>query len=116
MTVEGDRVLHELLRLGYSDIRDIFDERGCILDPKLWPEDLARAVSSIEVDELYEGYGVERQQIGVTKKVKFWNKPQSLELLGKHKKLFTDRIEHSGKLTLEQILAKSNKGEGESDG
>ena len=38
---------------------------------------------------------------------------RALELLGKHLKLFTDKIEHSGKMTLEQILAKTDGDKGE---
>lgn len=34
------------------------------------------------------------------------------ELLGKHLKLFTDKVEHSGGLTLEQLVAASQKGDG----
>ena len=33
------------------------------------------------------------------------------ELLGRHLKLFTDRVEHSGTMTLEALVAGSNKGE-----
>lgn len=32
---------------------------------------------------------------------------RALELLGKHLKLFTDKVEHSGKLTLEQLVEES---------
>lgn len=34
---------------------------------------------------------------------------KALELLGRHLKLFTDKIEHKGVVTLEQMLAGSNK-------
>jgi phage terminase small subunit len=48
------------------------------------------------------------------RKVKFWDKVKGLELLGKHLKLFTEKVEHSGSLTLEQlVLASMKKPEGE---
>lgn len=37
----------------------------------------------------------------------------ALGLLGKHLKLFTDKVEHSGKLTLEDILDQSYKVDGD---
>jgi phage terminase small subunit len=103
--VDGDTVLRELLKLATSDLRKLFDDAGTLLPPDKWPDDTAIAVSSVEVEELFEGYGPDRHQIGYTKKIKFWDKPKSLELLGKHLKLFTEKIEHSGKVTLEDLVA-----------
>jgi len=37
------------------------------------------------------------------------NKEKALELLGRHLKLFTERIEHSGTITLEALVAGSNR-------
>lgn len=107
--VDGDTILRELLHLATSDLRKLFDEKGVLLPPDQWPDDSAIAVSSVEVDELWEGYGAERIQVGVTKKVKFWDKPKSLELLGKHLKLFTDKMEVSGKVTIEDLVAGDDK-------
>lgn len=102
--VEADDILLELQRLGHADVRAMYDDAGCVKQPKDWPEAIARAVASIEVEELFEGKGQDRKWIGYTKKVKFWNKPQALELMGKHKKLFTDKLEVTGNVTLEQLI------------
>ena len=102
--ITATTILQELLRLARVDLAGAYDEKGNLLPVKEMPEDVRRAISSIDVFEEYEGYGKERVNIGKTKKIKFHDKTRSLELLGKHLKLFTDRIEHSGKLTLEEIL------------
>lgn len=107
--IDADTVLKELLKLATSDLRRLFKDDGSLLPPDEWPDDVAMAVASVEVDEIFDGFGADRTQIGLTKKVKFWDKPKALELLGKHLKLFTDKIEHSGKLTLEDLVA--GKGE-----
>lgn len=109
--VEADDILMELKRLGYSDLRGLFREDGTIKHPTDWPEDLARAVASIEVEELFEGHGENRTWIGYTKKVKFWPKDRALELMGKHKKLFTEKVEHSGTMTLADLVAGSKEDE-----
>jgi phage terminase small subunit len=106
--VDSDEILRELMRLGYSDIRALYNENGTIKHPTEWPDDVARAVASVEVEELFEGSGENREWIGYTKKVKFWPKDRGLDLLGKHKKLFTEKVEHSGKVTLEEIVAGSS--------
>jgi len=41
--------------------------------------------------------------------IRLWEKPGSLKLAGQHVGLFTDRLEHSGKVTLEQALAASRE-------
>jgi phage terminase small subunit len=104
---DADRILRELMRLGYSDIRRLFKDDGTVKHPKDWPAQLARAIASIEVEELFEGSGDSRTWIGYTKKVKFWPKDRALELLGKNRKLFTDKVEHSVDESYAAILEKS---------
>jgi phage terminase small subunit len=94
--VTADRVITEVARLGFSDLRKLFDDKGALLPIYQWPEDAAAAVSAVEVDELFEGFGENRVQVGYTKKVKLWDKGKALEMLGRHLKLWVDRIEATG--------------------
>lgn len=93
LDIKADEVLKEIRRIGMSDVRELYKEDGTVKHPKEWPDDLARAVSSIEVEELFEFVNGEKVWIGYTKKIKLWSKTQALDMLGKHKKLFTDRVE-----------------------
>ncbi len=111
LEIQSDDILRELNRIGYSDIRGLLNDDGTARPVKDWPEELARAVSSIEIEEIFEGSGRDRVWTGYLKKFKFWSKDKALENLGKHKKLFTDRLEVSGKLTLEDLVT----GKGEKD-
>jgi phage terminase small subunit len=92
--IRADRVLNELYQSAMSDIRDLFDDEGAIKNPKDWPDHIARAVSGIQIEELKEWDEKKREHVflGYTKKVKLWDKVKSLELLGKHLKLFQDTI------------------------
>lgn len=96
--IDADTVLKELLKIATADIAEAFNENGSLKDIRSMPEGIRKAVSSIEVDELwddeYDEDGRKRKvQIGETKKIKFWDKNKSLEHLGKHLKLFTEKIE-----------------------
>lgn len=102
-----ERFLLELKRIGLSDIRKIFKEDGSILPAHKWPSEVAAYVSSIEVVEEFEGSGKDKEQVGWNKKVKLWNKERALELLGKNLHLFMDKVEHSGKITLEELITAS---------
>lgn len=107
--VKADDILRELARVALTDIGQAFDDEGRLRPLKDIPEDVRRAIAGIEVEELYEWENKERVNIGRVRKVKFWDKTRGLELLGKHFKLYTEKIEHSGSLTLEQLVLESMK-------
>lgn len=94
--VTQDEVLRELLRIARTDIGDAFDDKGRFREFKDMPVDLRRAISSVETLEEFTGSGADRVQSGQTRKVKFWDKVKALELLGKHLKLWTEKLEHAG--------------------
>jgi phage terminase small subunit len=79
--VTRERIAQELARIGFADIRNLFDEKGGLKTPENWSDEDAAAVASVETDELFEGFGRDRAQIGLTKKVKVWEKTKALEAL-----------------------------------
>ena len=105
--VDAQTILSELLKLATSDIRQLFDEKGALLPPDQWPDNIARSVSSIQVDELFEFDNGQRNQTGYTKKIKLWDKNAALDKLAKHLGLLVDKVEHSGTVTLESLIAQS---------
>lgn len=102
-----DFVISELFRVASLDISKAYDETGRMLPVSEMPEDVVRAITSVESTELFDFSGGEKTQIGETKKIRVADKLRALELLGKYHKLFIDRVEHSGGMTLEQIVAGS---------
>lgn len=94
--IKADDVINELKKIAFLDIRGAFTEQGMLKDLSDIPEEIAHAMAGIEVMELYDGRGNDREKIGYTKKVKLSDKVRALEMLGKHLKIFTDKIEHSG--------------------
>lgn len=105
----GDRVLRELCRIAFLDPRKIYQDDGTPRPIKDLPADVARAIVGVDIDEIWEGYGEDRQQTGVTKKLKFGDKVRALELLGKHFKLFTDKLELDIKEPLAEQLQKARE-------
>jgi phage terminase small subunit len=94
-----DRVLVELAKLGFADIRQIFTEGGQLRDIASLPDDVAASVQSIEV-VTRPGAEVDEngnRTIEYVHKIKLADKKGPLELLGKHLNVFVDRIEHTGK-------------------
>lgn len=87
--ITQDRVLQELARLGFSDLRRIFAEDGRLLRPEEWPDDVAASVASIEVVTRSVGEG----DVEHVAKVKLWDKPKAIEMIGRHLAMFTDKLE-----------------------
>jgi hypothetical protein len=85
-----DSVMAELSKIVHADPRKLFDDNGTLLPIRQWPDDMAGAVASIEVDELFDGKGRGRKFIGYTKKVKFWDKNSGIEKAMKHLGLFAE--------------------------
>ncbi len=94
--VSADTVLAELLKLAMADIGQAFKEDGSLKAIHEMPEEIRRAIAGVDVFEEFEGRGEDREQIGWTKKIRFWDKTKALEMLGRHLRLFTDKFEHTG--------------------
>lgn len=91
-----ERVLRELCDVSFTDPLTIFDEADNIRPIREWPEDMRRALAGIEVFEEYQGRGKDREFIGRTKKVKFWNKLDGLEKVAKIKGYMQpEKVEHT---------------------
>jgi terminase small subunit-like protein len=103
--IDPDRVLREAGRLAYSDIRELFDDKGNFLPIKQWPDDIARAVSSVEVvkKNVTTGDG----KVDDVLKVRLWDKPSKLTNLMKHHGQLVDRVEVSGDA---ELLARLDAG------
>lgn len=107
--ITADRVLQELSRLAFSDLRSLYNPDGSLKPVHEWSDDAARAVAGVESEEIFEGAGQDRKYVGDLAKVKLWSKPQTLEVLARHFKLLTDKVEHSGSISVEQLLAGSRE-------
>lgn len=107
--VTADEVLEGLKRLAFFDPADFYEKTGALKSIHDIPKEARMALAGIEIEELFDGRGDDRVRIGDTVKVKWWDRPRALELLGKHLKLFTEKHEHRhnfGDLTDEQLEAR----------
>jgi phage terminase small subunit len=89
--IDPNRVLREAGRLAYSDIRQLFDGEGNFLPINQWPDDIARAVSSVEVvkKNVTTGDG----KVDDVLKVRLWDKTGRLQDLMKHHGQLTEKLE-----------------------
>jgi hypothetical protein len=102
------RILKEIRLLSFTDHRQLYDKDKRMKHPTEWSKELGAVVESYEVVEYFEGVGREKEQVGWLKKVKLYDKQKALELYGKYLKMFGDRLEHTGSISLEELVDKSN--------
>lgn len=103
-----ERVLQEIQLLGTVDIRQAYGSNGELLSVKDMPDDIARALQGVEVEEIFAGFGADRGKVGETKKIKLIDKLKALELMGKNFGMFIDRKEiNLGAQTLEALVSGS---------
>lgn len=90
--VTAAATIAELGRIAFADIRGLYNKNGALKPVNQWPDDVARAVAALDIDELFEG-GTRRTRIGVARNVKLANKLRALEMLGRSFGLFKDKVE-----------------------
>lgn len=93
LELNADTVLGELLKIATVDIRKAFGADGALKPLDEIPDEVAAALAGVEILEEFAGTGENREQIGFTKKVRFLNKIEALNLLGKHLRLFAEKLE-----------------------
>jgi phage terminase small subunit len=98
LEITAERVLRELALMGFSNMLDymsIEDGKLHEFDYSKLTRDQAAAIQEITVDTA-GGSGDGERKLVLRTRFKLGDKRGSLELLGKHLKLFTDKVEQSG--------------------
>jgi phage terminase small subunit len=96
LEITAERVLRETARLAFSDPRKFFNADGTLRPITDLDDDAAAALASFEsVQKAIPGGEGETEEV---RKFKIWDKPAALGMLGRHLKLFTEKLEVSGDL------------------
>ena len=95
--ISQERILKEYAAIAFADIRKLFDADGRLLPIQQIPDDIAKVLASVEVDELW-GFDKEgKVRIGDTKKIKLIDKLGALNSLAKYFGMITEKVEVAGK-------------------
>lgn len=91
--ITADRVLQELARIAFFDIRRLYNEDGSMKAPSELDDEAAAVLAGVDVSEEFDGSGAERKLIGYTKKAKVFDKGAALTLAMRHLGMLKDRLE-----------------------
>lgn len=99
--ITQDRVLNELGRLAFLDIRKAFDAAGnlrpiCELD-----DETAAAIAGLEVSEMTSKENI---TVGSLKKIRLSDKKGALELIGRHLGMWNDKLAVTGEISIASAI------------
>jgi phage terminase small subunit len=84
LNLSVERVLREQMRIAFMDPAQLFDADGNLLPINRMPVDARRAITGIEVEEIYDYDRGTKTRVGTLRKVRFANKQPALDSLTKH--------------------------------
>jgi phage terminase small subunit len=99
--ITQDRVLQELARIAFFDIRKLYNADGTLKRPDQLDDDAAAVLAGVDVTEqtTHEMVDGELKATPVfTKKAKVFDKTAALTLAMRHLGMLKDKIEHSGEI------------------
>lgn len=109
--LSSDRILEEIARLGYANMLDymrVDDDGEFVLDFSKLTREQAAAIQEYTVDAT-GGTGDGERKLVMRTRFKLADKTRALELLGKYRKLFIERVEVSGLEGLADLLRERRK-------
>lgn len=84
------RVLEEMRRLGFSNVKNLFDENGDLRPIHTLSDEDAACIAGIEV--VMKNATAGDGKVDRVLKVKVWDKPKVMEMLGKHFALLVEHV------------------------
>lgn len=106
LEISAERVLRELALIGFSNMADYMRpgfEGDPVLDFSNLTRDQAAALAEVTVEDFKDGRGEDARDVRRVK-FKLSDKRAALVDLGRHLKLFTDKLEHDVSADLASVL------------
>jgi phage terminase small subunit len=107
LDLSAEKVLRELALIGFANMQDylrVTDAGDPFLDLSMLSRDQAAAIGEVTVEDFTEGRGENARDVRKVK-LKLNDKRAALVDLGRHLKLFTDKIEVDASEDLAALLA-----------
>jgi len=107
--VTAERTMQEIACIAFLDPCDYINDDGSMKLIHEIPEEARRAISGLDISEIWEGPRGEREVVGHMKKIGITSKTKALELLVRIQGMITEKHEHGVTDDLAAMLAKARK-------
>jgi len=84
IAIDADYVLRRLIEIDQMDVLDIMNDNLSFKPVSEWPPVWRQYLAGLDNFEEFEGYGEDREMIGMVRKIKWPDKVKNLKLLGDH--------------------------------
>jgi phage terminase small subunit len=92
LEVTKESVIKELAKIAFHDIRKMYDEKGFLIPVYNLDDDTAAVISSFKSRREFQGKGEDgKAEYDIVDEYKRHDKVKTLELLGKHLGMFSDK-------------------------
>jgi hypothetical protein len=108
--VTPERIVQEMARIALSDPRQMLDTQGRVLPMSEWPEDLARAVSGMDVTRRVVRHD-DWEEEEITHKPRLWDKLGSLKELARMQSIAGAETTRLGNVPGERLRTDDGGGE-----
>jgi len=100
--IDEDRIAQELGAIAFFDPIELLDDDGNLKPISEIPEHTRRAMSGVDIYEIYTGIGEARKKIGAVKKAKIISKREALDSLAKLLGFNKEKLTLDGKVKVER--------------
>lgn len=109
--IDADWVMERLRAVADANISEILTDDMTLKPISEWPIHWQQNITSFEVLEQFEKVGDKTELAGFLKKIRWPDSLRAVELIGKHSTVgaFKERVEHSGSITMDQIISEISK-------
>ncbi|HXF44845.1 MAG TPA: hypothetical protein VNK91_01885 [Burkholderiaceae bacterium] len=107
----SEMVIRNLRLYADVDIAQAYGSDGQLLPIQQMPESVRRAIQAFEVVDHENPDDAPSRGPTRTRKVRLVSPERAVELLGKYRRLFVDRVEHGADESLEELLTRSREPE-----
>lgn len=112
--ITQDRVLQELARIAFADIRSLFtwdEERACYVPSVNLTDDEAAVVSAVKARTAHFTTEAGVTETRIELELKTYDKLGALEKIAKHLGMFVERVEHSGRVEVRTVRLPAIEGD-----
>ena len=105
LEISAERVLQGLAELAFFDPRKMFNPDGSMKKLTEMDDVTVHALAGMDVEKLFKHFGKgQAEEVGTITKVRLADRGLNLERLGRHFKLFTDKVEHEITESMAEII------------